>query len=183
MYMKNIIWYMLKVIGSLSMAVVLLLAIAFLSFIGTIIEQDQTVDYYKINYPSDKPIWGILSWEKVKFFGIDHVYTNWWFISLLLCFFLSLTFCTFSRQLPGLKYSRKWKFLHNSQSLKRFSYYNRIDYISLSNFVYLLNKKNYYVFHKRNSIYAYKGLIGRITPIFVHFILILTLIGALISML
>nr|AYR06349.1 c-type cytochrome biogenensis protein [Renouxia sp.] len=183
MYMKNIVWYVLKIIGSLSMAIILLLIIAFSSFIGTIIEQDQTLEYYRINYPNHKRILGLLSWQEIKFFGLDHVYTNWWFISLLLVFFLSLILCTFSRQLPGLKYSRKWKFLYKSKSLKRFSYYNCIDYISLSNFVYLLNKENYYVFHKRNSVYAYKGLIGRITPIFVHVSLILTLMGALISML
>lgn len=181
--MKNTIWYVLKIIGSLGMAIVLLLIIAFLSFIGTVIEQDQTVDYYRIKYPSDRPILGLLSWQEVKFFGLDHVYTNWWFISLLFVFFFSLIICTFSRQLPGLKYARKWKFLYNDKSLKRFSYYNCIDCISLSNFVCLLNKENYYVFHKRNSVYAYKGLIGRITPIFVHFSLVLTLIGALASML
>nr|AYR06550.1 c-type cytochrome biogenensis protein [Rhodogorgon sp.] len=180
--MKNIIWHILRIISSLSMAIIVLLLIAILSFIGTVIEQDQTLDYYQVRYPSSQTAAKFLSWQKIRFLGLDHIYTNWWFISLLLFFFVSLLVCTFSRQLPSLKYSRKWKFLYKDQSLRKFNYYTCMDGVSLSDFIYSLNIKNYYVFHKSNSIYAYKGLIGRITPIFVHISLILTLIGSFIGM-
>ncbi len=40
---------------------------------------------------------------------------------------------------------------------------------------------NYSIFQQKNIIYCYKGLIGRIAPIIVHFSMILTLIGAIIG--
>jgi cytochrome c biogenesis protein len=41
-----------------------------------------------------------------------------------------------------------------------------------------IQKMNFYIYQNKNLIYGYKGLIGRISPILVHFSLIVVLIGA-----
>jgi cytochrome c biogenesis protein len=41
-----------------------------------------------------------------------------------------------------------------------------------------IQKMNFYIYQKGNLIYAYKGLIGRISPILVHFSLIIILVGS-----
>lgn len=182
MSFKNLLWNFLKKLSSLSISIIMLLLIALVSILGTIIEQDQPIEYYKLNYPSDQPLFYFLTWKQIMHWNLNHVYSNFWFIFLLLLFFLSLFMCTMSTQLPVLKRSRQWKFFHNKTSLDRLMSSSIIKGESFINFIYLLNLKNYYVFHKGNALYSYKGLLGRIAPIFVHSSIIFTLTGAFIGL-
>ena len=75
-----------KLLADLRFSIFLLLLISFCSFLGTIIEQDQTIEKYKINYPMTNPILGFLSWDRILQFGLDHVYKTWWFIILIVLF-------------------------------------------------------------------------------------------------
>jgi cytochrome c biogenesis protein len=50
---------------------------------GTIIEQDQSIEVYKINYSLTNPVFGFLTWDRILQFGLDHVYSTWWFFSLI----------------------------------------------------------------------------------------------------
>ncbi|MEM9244851.1 MAG: cytochrome c biogenesis protein ResB, partial [Cyanobacteria bacterium P01_F01_bin.153] len=61
-------------IADLRLAIVLLLAIAVFSILGTVIEQGQTLDYYQANYPEDPALFGFLSWKVLLIVGLDHVY-------------------------------------------------------------------------------------------------------------
>ncbi len=160
----------------------MLLFIALVSILGTIIEQDQSIEYYKLNYPEDQPLFYFLTWKQIVNCHLNHLYSNIWFILLLLLFFLSLLVCTMSTQLPVLKRARQWKFLHNKTSLNRFTSRSVVQDESFINFIYILSLKKYYVFHKGNAVYAYKGLLGRVAPIFVHFSIIFTLTGAFIGL-
>ena len=47
-----------KKLANLQFAIGLLITIGFLIAIGTIIEQDQTLSFYKENYPENNPIFG-----------------------------------------------------------------------------------------------------------------------------
>ena len=47
--------------------------------------------------------------------------------------------------------------------------------------MFKIKEKNYSIFQQKNIIYCYKGLIGKIAPIIVHFSMIIILIGALIG--
>ena len=179
---KNFLWNIIKQLSNLNLSIIILLVIAILSFLGTIIEQDQSVDYYKLHYPiSNNAIW-IINWKMIMILGLDHVYTTSWFFLLLILFFCSLITCTFSRQLPSLRNARNWKFM-------KYSEYNPNTYklkmdnsFTLSKIIYELNINHYYVFHRHYNTYAYKGIIGRIAPIFVHISIIVTLIGALLGL-
>lgn len=180
--MKNILWNILKKIGNLNFSIFLLLFISCISILGTVIQQDQSLNYYQLNYPIANKFINYINWQIIINLGLNHIYTTWWFILLLTIFFISLIVCTFSRQLPGLKNSRNWKFLQTTSSLRKFKDFQILDHKLPSNIVYILNNKQYYVFHKKSSIYAYKGLLGRVAPIFVHISIILTLTGSLIGL-
>ena len=92
-----------KSIADLRFAIFILLMIATLSIIGTVIEQDQSIETYKLNYPLTNRVFGFLSWDIILRFGFDHIYKTWWFITLILLFGLSLLACTLLQQFPSLK--------------------------------------------------------------------------------
>lgn len=179
---KNILWQCLKQLSTLNTSIVLLLIIAIISILGTIIEQDQTISYYQTNYPINNNIFLTLNWYTIISLGLNQIYTTWWFLLLLVLFFCSLIICTFSRQLPGLRNARNWKFKQKINKSKNQPTFDIYSTKGLSRMIYCLNSKNYYTFHKKNSIYGYKGLMGRIAPIFVHISIILTLTGSLIGL-
>ena len=83
-----------KFLADLRFAITILLIIACFSIIGTVIEQDQSIETYKMNYPLTNQVFGFLSWDIILKFGFDHVYKTWWFISLVFLFGLSLLTCT-----------------------------------------------------------------------------------------
>nr|WOA02391.1 c-type cytochrome biogenesis protein [Gloiopeltis furcata] len=181
-YKKNVRWYIVKKISNLNFSILILLLIAFLSIMGTIIEQEQNLNYYQSNYPIYDYLnqMQLFNWRTIIYLGLDHIYTTWWFLSFLSLFFCSLTACTFSRQLPSLKNARNWKFKRNKSSEQSAA---EFKIKSFSNIIYTLNSKNYYVFHKNSNVYAYKGISGRVAPVFVHISIILTLTGSMIGLL
>ena len=168
-------------LADLRFAIAILLIIASVSIIGTIIEQDQSIELYKLNYPLTNKIFGFLSWDIIIRFGLDHVYKTWWFISCIILFGLSLLSCTILQQLPGLKISRRCQFFRTSQQFQRLNIFTKLKNSNLYQLVFNIKETNYSVFQQKNNIYAYKGLIGRLAPIVVHFSMILILIGTIIG--
>ena len=79
-----------KKLANLQFAISLLFTIVIFIAIGTIIEQDQNLNFYKENYPEANPIFGFLNWKIIAFLNLDRVYTAWWFILVLLLFGSSL---------------------------------------------------------------------------------------------
>ena len=75
-----------SLLADLRFAISILLIIALFSIIGTVIEQDQSIETYKLNYPLTNRAFRFLSWDIIIKFGFDHVYKTWWFISLILLF-------------------------------------------------------------------------------------------------
>ena len=167
-----------QIISELYFGIFLLALIALTSSFGSFIEQDEPIQFYIENY--SKPIYGFINSSFLLRFGLDHVYTTWWFFSLLLLFGISLISCTISRQFPLFFISKEFFFKRQEKSFLQLAFSTKIQ-----NFYYfqelLLGKiqnLDFYLYQKRNVIYGYKGLIGRISPILVHFSLILILFGA-----
>ena len=48
-----------------------------------------------------------LNWKVILGGGLDHVYSTWWYLGLLVIFGLCLLSCTFVQQFPTLKVARK----------------------------------------------------------------------------
>lgn len=172
---------LLKSIADLRFAIFILLMIASFSIIGTVIEQDQSIETYKVNYPLTNPVFGFLSWDFILKFGLDHVYRTSWFIGLIIIFGASLLTCTFLQQVPSLKIARRCQFFRTPQQFLRLKNVKKIDSIFFSKILFSIKQKNYSIFQQKNIIYCYKGLIGRIGPVIVHFSMILILLGTILT--
>ena len=113
---KNLL---LKNLANLQLAIALLLVIGVVIAVGTIIEQDQAIDYYKLNYSNSFFYINVATWEFLLGFGLDHVYSTWWYLALLVLFGTCLLSCTFVQQLPTLKVARKTFFQTSTVQFKK----------------------------------------------------------------
>ncbi len=172
---------LLPVLADLRLAIVLLLAIALFSISGTVIEQGQSLPYYQSNYPEHPALFGFLTWKVLLTLGLDHVYRTWWFLSILILFGSSLTACTFTRQFPALKAARRWKFYDEPRQFQKLALSAELDRGSLNSLTPLLEKRRYKVFQEGDTLYARKGIIGRIGPIVVHASMLIILAGAILG--
>ena len=170
-----------KLIADLRFSIFLLLLISLFILIGTIIEQDQTIEFYKLNYPLTKPIFGIVTWNFIIILGLDHIYKTWWFFILIFLFGLSLISCTFLQQLPSLKVSRRCQFFRQTNSFYKLKNFTILNNFLFNKTLYKIKQKKYSIFQQKDSAYCYKGLIGRIAPILVHFSILLVLLGTIIG--
>jgi len=171
----------LKFLADLRFAILMLLLIAISSVIGTIIEQDQAIEVYKLNYPVTDKIFNFLSWDVILFFGFDHIYKTWWFTFLILLFGISLLTCTTIQQVPALKIARRCQFFRSSKQFNKLKLSSFLAEYSFNKILVHLKTNNYSIFQQKNLIYSYKGLIGKLAPIIVHFSMILILFGTFVS--
>jgi len=170
-----------RLLADLRFSIFILLLISFCSILGTIIEQDQSIETYKMNYPLTKPVFGFLTWDRIIQFELDHVYKTWWFFLLIFLFGLSLISCSFLQQLPSLKIARRCQFFRTTKQFYRLKISTILNNFSLNKILSRIKKNQYSIFQQKNIIYCYKGLIGRIAPIVVHFSMILVLFGTIIG--
>lgn len=167
----------LRVIADLKFAISLLVIISLTITIGSIIEQDQTLEYYQENYPEFRPLFGFLTWKFIDFTGIDHLYRTIWFIALLIIFGTSLITCTFLQQFPTLKFSRRCNFFFT----KKLDVETLINQENIGKFINKIINQGYYIYQQKTNFYATKGLIGRVAPVFVHLSILLILFGSIIA--
>ena len=170
-----------RLFADLRFSIFTLLLISSCSVIGTIIEQDQPIEIYKTNYPLTNPVFGFLSWDRIIYFGFDHVYKTWWFLLLIFLFGCSLVLCSFLQQLPSLKVARRCQFFRTNNTFYKLNNYTILTTRSFSKILAAIKTEQYSVFQQKNLVYSYKGLIGRIAPIIVHFSMILVLVGTIVG--
>lgn len=171
----------LAILSNLRFAITILLIIAGLSIVGTVIEQNQSLEFYKENYPENRAIFGVINWQIIKSFSLDDVYRSWWYLSFLVLLGISLITCSFTQQLPMLKIAKNWRFLKRKQQLRNIDIKIKAGETNFSSIVFSLNKETYNIFHQENSMYCYKGIIGRLAPIFVHVSIIQIFFGAFVG--
>ena len=170
-----------RTLADLRFSIFILLLISLASILGTVIEQDQSIEIYKLNYPLTNPIFGFLSWDLIIQYGLDHVYKTWWFLGLIFLFACSLVLCSFLQQLPSLQIARRCQFFRTQNSFSRLKISTILNQFSFNKTITQIKQQQYSIFHQKNMIYCYKGLIGRIAPIIVHFSMILILLGTVIG--
>ena len=170
-----------RFIADLRFSIFILLLISFCSIAGTIIEQDQSIEVYKLNYPLTNPVFGFLTWDRILQFGFDHVYKTWWFFTLIFLFGLSLVTCTFLQQLPSFKIARRCQFFRTTEQFYRLKISTLLNNFSFHKILAQMKWNQYSIFQQKNIIYCYKGLIGRIAPILVHLSMLLILFGTIIG--
>lgn len=170
-----------KTLANLRFAIIILLIIAFTSILGTIIEQDQNIEVYKLNYPLTNKLLGFISWNIIINVGLDHLYKTWWFISIIITFGLSLLTCTLLQQIPAFKIARRCQFFRTITKFRQLKIYKTLKNTKLSRLFFRLKNTKYSIFQQKNIIYCYQGLIGRIAPIIVHCSMIIILLGTMIT--
>lgn len=170
----------LKIFTDLKFAIFILAILAVISSLGSFIEQNENLIFYQTNYPTSTPIYGFIDWQFITILGLDHLYTTLWFFVLLLFLSISLISCTITRQFPIFFNSKEYFFKKRKISFSILNFFVRIKNIPFLKELILLKitNLNFYIYQKFNLIYGYKGLIGRISPILVHFSLIIILAGS-----
>lgn len=170
-----------KTLANLRFAIIILLIIAIISILGTVIEQDQNIEVYKLNYPLTNKLFGFLSWNIIIKLGLDHLYKTYWFIALILTFGSSLLTCTVLQQVPAFKIARRCQFFRTVKQFRQLKIYKTLKVFNVSRLFFNLKNNKYSIFQQKNIIYCYQGLIGRIAPIIVHFSMIIILLGTMIT--
>lgn len=175
----NIRINLIKYFANLRFAINILIIIASLSILGTIIEQDQTTNFYKENY--SQILLNIPLWKFILQLGLDHIFKTGWFIFILGLFANSLSCCTLLQQFPILSRAQKYFFYKKKIQYKRLALNSQIKYTSNGNLVTYLQLKKYIIYQQKNIFYGYKGLVGRIAPILVHISLLVILFGTFVG--
>ncbi len=171
---------LLPLLADLRLAIALLLVIAVTSITGTVIEQGESLAFYQTNYPSDPALFGFLDWRVILVSGLDHVYRTWWYLAILIVFGASLTACTFTRQITALRwFSRPWNFYSQPRQFNKLALSGELTQGNLEAISPLLEKRGYKVFTRDRTLYAQKGVAGRIGPIVVHASMLIILAGAI----
>ena len=170
-----------RTIADLRFSIFILLLISFCSILGTVIEQDQPIEIYKLNYPLTNPVLGFLTWDRILQLGLDHVYKTWWFFLLIFLFGFSLISCTFLQQFPSLKVARRCQFFRTTEQFYRLKISTILTSFAYPKILSRIQQNQYSIFQQKNIVYCYKGLIGRIAPILVHFSMILILLGTIVG--
>nr|YP_009122274.1 cytochrome c biogenesis protein Ccs1 [Vertebrata lanosa]AJH66032.1 cytochrome c biogenesis protein Ccs1 [Vertebrata lanosa] len=172
-YLKNFLWKFFKKLANLNFSLFILSLIIVFCILGSVLEQEQDKLYYVVNYPKYISL--------IVFLGLDHLFRTWWFIACIIVLVASLISCSLTTQLPSLKNARRWKFIYSNKKLIHGDY-NIDDSLNINysfiNIVYSLIRLDFFVFSRNCSIYSYKGLYGRIAPIFVHCSIIAVLLGS-----
>ena len=140
-----------KKLANLQLAIGLLALISLIIGIGTIIEQDQPLTFYKENYPLTNPLFGVLTWKIILFFNFNQVYTSWWFLVILLLFGCSLLACTFTTQLPSLKNFKLWKFYTQRTQFQGLGTLQNLNLGYFNALSYQCNMKKYHFFRQQKK--------------------------------
>lgn len=161
---------LLRRLSSLPLAIAEMGLIAALSAVGTIIEQNKPIQFYIDNYPDGQSkVLGFLTYDWILTLGLDRIYTAPYFLALMALLAASLAACTTTRQWPTLRVARRWRFAQSPAKVHSVGMAQILPNAQVRDFAQLLGCKGYQVFvNSKGSLYAFKGLAGRVGPIGVH---------------
>lgn len=173
---------LIKPFANLKLAIAELAAIAGLSAIGTVIEQNKPDEYYVANYPSEgAKVLGFITHDVIRILEWDHIYTADYFLLLLALLATSLTACTITNQWPAVKVAQRWRFRTEKSSYQGLSVARFVPNAQLHDLGLKLTEKKYEVFLKDGRLYGFKGLAGRLGPIGVHASMLLVMAGIVVG--
>ncbi|KAK7257921.1 hypothetical protein RIF29_32248 [Crotalaria pallida] len=171
----------LLILSNLPLAIGEMFTIAALMALGTFIDQGEAPDYYFQKYPEDHPVLGFFTWRWVLALGFDHMFSSPVFLGMLVLLGASLMACTYTTQIPLVKVSRRWSFLHSAEAIRKQEFSESLPRASIQDVGTILMGAGYEVFLKGPCLYAFHGLAGRLAPIGVHISLLLIMAGGTLS--
>ena len=167
--------------SSLKISIGLLITIAISSGIGTTIPQGEAKNNYLSLY--DQTPWlGLLNGQNIINLQFDHIYTSTWFIGLLVWLGLSLTICSFKRQIPSLKSAIQWIDYKDPKQIKKLAIAQAINIenqdINIDKLADYLQQEGWKIKKENQRFAARKGIIGKFGPPLVHLGLVLLMVGS-----
>ncbi|KAG6421527.1 hypothetical protein SASPL_118083 [Salvia splendens] len=170
-----------SILSNLPLAIAEMFALAALMALGTFVEQGEAPSFYFEKYPEENPVLGFFTWRWILTLGFDHMFSSPVFLGTLILLGASLMACTYTTQIPLVKVARRWSFLHSADSIRKQEYSDTLPNASVQDLGVILMGAGYEVFLKGPSLYAFRGLAGRIAPIGVHLALLLIMAGGTLS--
>ena len=176
----------IKWLSNLKVAIGLLVVIAIASALGTAIPQGEANEAYLSKYGTD-PWLGLFNGEALLFMQFDHIYSSYWFLTLLLWLGLALILCSWRRQFPMLKAALRWIDYKSPQQINKLVLAQTIEVSdtkhSLEKITSYFQSIGWKINQKADRFAARKGVIGRVGPPLVHLGLILLMIGSVVGVL
>ena len=176
----------LRALSSFPLALAELGVLAALSALGTWLEQGLTPDEYAVKLSNSH-----LLATAVTLLGFDHMFSSPVFLATALLLALSLASCSATRQLPLVKVSKRWKMVSSMKLLARMDVccilQGRVhegpteEEDALLVLASSLASRSYNVFVEEGTLYAFKGLAGRVAPIAVHVSMLAIMAGSTIG--
>ncbi|MGD8742535.1 MAG: cytochrome c biogenesis protein ResB [Granulosicoccaceae bacterium] len=174
---------LLEFLGSMNLAITVLVAIAIAAVIGTVLQQNQAYSAYQIKFG---PFW----FDVFKTLGLFDVYKAWWFLALLGFLLLSTSVCIYRNGPTMLREMRQYRLNAKRNSLR--TMHHAVDWqvrpsikeVS-STVSELLSSQRYRVRSKQHDdhliIAAMKGASNRLGYLFTHIAIVVICIGALLD--
>lgn len=170
-------------LGSMNLAITVLVAIAIASVIGTVLQQNKAYEDYIIKFG---PFWH----DAFESIGLYDVYSVWWFMLLLGFLLLSTSVCIYRNGPNMLRDMKHFRLNAARNSLKAF-HHNRIWQLETQSDEAIklvtsqLEYEGFKVRRKQHDdhvlLAAMKGGINRLGYLFTHIAIVVTCVGALID--
>ncbi len=174
---KRIIFWL----SDLKVAITLLFLIGIASGLGTTIPQLQAKESY-LNIYNKNPWIGFINGEAILWLQLDHIYTSVWFLTLLILLGLSLSICSWRRQVPALLASLRWLDYSEPRELSKLALAETFSSTEKNKELNLLARylkaKGWQIKQSQGRLAARQGVVGRIGPPLVHIGIILLMVGA-----
>ena len=168
-------------LSDLRLAIALLLLIAIASAVGTILPQGEDPALYLDRFNND-PWLGLINGDRMLALQLDHVYSSFWFLSLLGWLGLALILCSWRRQWPALQTALRWIDYREPRQLSKLALAESLSLddasTGLRRLASSLRERGWQVQEHGERFSARRGVVGRVGPLLVHTGLVLLMLGA-----
>ena len=181
-------------LANLNFAIGEIAFLAFLSALGTIVEQNKAPEYYTSQLIEGNPLLSDILGNVVLLLGFDHMYNSPVYLGMGALLTASLMACSYQTQWPMVKVAQRWRFMEDPARIATLSSSHAVPLrggpgsgpgTSVASLDSALRAEGYETFVKPKErghvLYAFKGLSGKFAPIGVHVSMVLIVLGATIS--
>lgn len=188
----------IEFLGSINTAVVLLIAAAIATLVGSILPQETTLEYEKLIDAYSAARYDFLDWfnlgsgmsryRALSQLGLTNVYFSSWYLILMLVFFVSITLASFDKVFPKAKFAFKWSKEPSLEEASKMPLFIKLGKdIKPENLVGFLKKrffqfKNFHSLTSGTKFHAMRGAYHRLGASVVHVGIITLMLGACIGM-
>lgn len=165
--------------ASIKVAIVIIALIAISATIGTILPQENFIPSLnpELYYPQTYGTFGEIYYR----LGFSHMYTSWWFVSLLLLLGISLVICSLERVIPLYKSLQRQQIKPALSVIQRKEIYVAVEGAesAADKLVDELTRKKYKIRRDGTAFMAERMRISRFGAYILHIGLIIIILGAL----